>query len=342
MQDYSQDDICSRIRALRIELDGARGKASFAKKLDLSASTYDYYESSRVPPADVLVRIADIAQVDLRWLITGQAAQPAISPAHPALRRVAEMLAQQPNAAKPLLAFLDILAQSMAFPASAQGGAGVTAAISPAVAPSAAQPQAAQPGQGVGSPGPVEEAQGAAPAKEGRENWIPVLGRSAAGVAHFWADDSQGRGLTVLGDLVERWSRQGHGQSVPAASDDEGPLAIISLSRPGDDNVTEFVASSKLKAQFPDAFAVRIDGESMAPDIHHGDLVILSPTVQAVDGKAAVVQLANQIGVTCKLFRRAGQEVHLVPVNEQFPPQMFSQSQVVWALKVLARIRRSG
>jgi SOS-response transcriptional repressor LexA len=77
----------------------------------------------------------------------------------------------------------------------------------------------------------------------------------------------------------------------------------------------------------------------MAPEIRHGDVVICSPSVPAADGAAAVVQLKGQIGVTCKLFRRAGQTVHLVPINEQYAPQAFSARRMVWAQKVLARVR---
>jgi SOS-response transcriptional repressor LexA len=51
------------------------------------------------------------------------------------------------------------------------------------------------------------------------------------------------------------------------------------------------------------------------------------------------VQLAGQIGVTCKLFRREGDTVHLVPINEQLSPQSFASDQLVWALRVFVRVR---
>jgi len=43
-----------------MEYAGTRGKASFAREIGISPSTYDYYENSRVPPADVLVRISEL------------------------------------------------------------------------------------------------------------------------------------------------------------------------------------------------------------------------------------------------------------------------------------------
>jgi SOS-response transcriptional repressor LexA len=77
----------------------------------------------------------------------------------------------------------------------------------------------------------------------------------------------------------------------------------------------------------------------MEPEYRHGDLVVLSPSQPAVDGRAAVVQLAGQIGVTCKLFRRAGDRVHLVAINERYPPTAHAADELLWALRVLGRVR---
>ena len=157
MQNSSQHDICQRIAALRQEIAGPRGKSSFARKLGLSPSTYDYYESSRVPPAEVLVQIADLAGVDLRWLLTGVAGEPQISAAHPAVQRVAALLAKHADAAAPLAAFLDLLAETFAFPPKQD--------IAPSATDKASRPEA-RGGKGGSDPG--------------REEWIPILGRSAA------------------------------------------------------------------------------------------------------------------------------------------------------------------
>jgi hypothetical protein len=101
----------------------------------------------------------------------------------------------------------------------------------------------------------------------------------------------------------------------------------------------EFLDAPHIKADHPDAVAVRIDGESMSPEIRHGDLVVLSPSAPAEAGRAAVVQLSGAIGVTCKLYHPAGPRVHLVPINDQFPPTTVEAQTVEWALKVLACIR---
>ncbi len=85
--------------------------------------------------------------------------------------------------------------------------------------------------------------------------------------------------------------------------------------------------------------AIRVDGDSMTPEIHDGDLVLLSPSAAAVEGQAAVVQLAGQIGVTCKLYRTVGGRVHLVPINGSYEIATAGVSNVEWALRVLARIK---
>ncbi len=306
MASSSPQEVCARITQLRIELAGPRGKANFAKQLGLSPSTYDYYESSRVPPAEVLVKISDLAGVDLRWLITGEAAKLAVPAGHPVLRRAAEMLSHLPNAAAPLAAFIDVLAESLKFPAK----------------------PASPHGEG---------------ASDAHAAWIPVLGRSAAGIPQFWSSDSEAAGVTALADLLERHLRRPARQSEPAqiAADDagQGPGQLITLTAPDEGDVAEYVAAARIKSAHGDAFAVRIDGDSMEPEIRHGDLVILSPSAPAIDGRSAVVQLKRQIGLTCKIYRHQGSHVHLVPLAAKYPPQAFAQDQVVWALRVLARVR---
>jgi len=439
------DEMCSRIAALRQEMEGVRGKAAFAKRLGLSASTYDNYENGRAVPADVLVRIAEVSGVDLRWLITGQSPESAVAASHPVIQRAAAMLSRSPRAAEPLAAFVDLLSAAMAFPVKKsaesstlgpgtpdpgmprsgglsqsgrdshgreQGGrvwsplssvspmvppgaaasSPITASppaspvvfpTSPAVAAAVAEIQAAFQGQVAQSRwaaenrGPAEnrgssdalsddraDVQSGVPAggrvfalsgRQGREGWIPVLGRSAAGVASFW-EAGESAGVTQLGALIARHvgevslqdaTRLGvrhqrvRVELADAVAGEGGPaddVRIVSLRTP-DGDVAEFVESPSFTARYADAFALRIDGLSMHPDISHGDVVLLSPSMEAVDGKAAVVQLADQIGVTCKLWRREGGKVHLIPVNDQMPPQTFPVSAVVWALRVLAKIK---
>jgi SOS-response transcriptional repressor LexA len=309
--------------------------------LGLSASTYDYYEGSRVPPADVLLKISRIARVDLRWLLTGEGSRTESTSTadHPAVRRAAELLAAHPDAGPALASFLDILQAAMGFPAkeAALAGRGENAEAMARAAASRIAFPTARPQRS--APTPVTSAD------QARISWIPVLGRTAAGLPHFWADKDEAATVTTLQEIVSRHAAQSV-QAAPAAAEaiapaqaESGAVQRVVLPSPGADNVCEFVAAERLKARHHDAFALRIDGDSMAPEFLHGDLVVLSPSIPAEEGKPAVVQLRNQIGVTCKLFRGCGGQVHLVPVNEQYPVQEFPRRAVVWALQVLARVR---
>ena len=333
----SSKAICRRIAQLRLELAGPRGKASFAKNLKLSPSTYDYYESSRVPPADVLVRIAEQAGVDLYWLLTGrQQGEVTISSAHPVVQRAAKLLADYPDSAEPLAAFIELLAAAAGFPAKGEKEQlipGKAAGLQEKIATAQAV-----------SEDVAKDARSTKVASQAGE-WIPILGRSAAGVACFWNEAKEGQGVTKLEDLIRQSiAGQGSFQISTARSegeDMESPVVveIITLRQVRAGQVAEFVSIPSIKRHYGDAFALRIDGDSMAPEIRHGDIVVVSPSCPAVDGRCAVVQLANQIGVTCKLYRREGQAVHLVPINEHFTPASYPAGQVEWAFCVLARVR---
>ncbi|MFP4054602.1 MAG: XRE family transcriptional regulator [Phycisphaerae bacterium] len=358
------EGICARVARVRLEVAGPRGKSAFARQLGLSPSTYDYYESSRVPPADVLLGISDLAGVSLRWLITGEDAEsPELD--RPVLQRAGRLLENHPDAAKPLGAFVDLLTEMHeVFPAEdgpaadgrAEGPpAGQAPAQSPADAPTAdiirrevARAMKQQLAEALRQH-PAAPESGTTPMAAGtqpdRDTWIPILGRSAAGVPHFWEGDEDD-GITRLGDLIERHAEQTASRvDLAAATGPDCPdeaVQVITLSSPDQSDLAEFLASAALKQRYPDAFAVRIDGESMAPDIRHGDLVVLSPSQPAATVRPAVVQLHGQIGVTCKLYREDGDEVHLISINEQFAPVSVSRDDVEWALRVVAKVSMSG
>jgi len=120
---------------------------------------------------------------------------------------------------------------------------------------------------------------------------------------------------------------------------DISSVTLVQLNEVGDDGVSEFVECRDITSSFPDAFALRVDGDSMAPRINDGDIVVLSPSVLARDGASAVVKLRHQIGVTCKIIRYSGDQVHLIAANENFDTKVYNLDQILWSLAVLWRIR---
>lgn len=328
-EENSQPGICGRIAQLREEVAGPRGKRAFAGMLGLPPSTYDYYEADRIPPAEVLLKIAEVAKVNPCWLLTGEVhcREGGIPANHPALQRMAYLLRDHPGAARPLMAMIDLLEETSKFPDA------------PFECRQGEQSEPRSQREGLPSSSPEANRAGL----KDNQDWIPVLGRTAAGVPQFWAQDEDKAGLTELAELIERHAGPdarrvdtGVGVSDEVAVDD---VQIITLTRPEPVAVAQFVRSAEIRRRFPRAFALQVDGDSMAPEILHGDLVILSPDADAADGRPAVVQLDNQIGVTCKLYRRQGRQVHLVAINEQIGPMTAMADEVVWALRVLARVR---
>jgi transcriptional regulator with XRE-family HTH domain len=322
--------VIDRIIYLRTQHFGPRGKARFAKALGISPSTYNYYEKDRVPPSLVLVNMARVTGVDLNWLLTGEGRSASTVAGLQTSRmdeqivhRLAKVLGQRPGAAGALAALADLLEKR------AQQTSQDTAPQGLSVSPSS--------------------------------GWIPVLGRTAAGVAQFWRDrEALGlrnqyqaalQGLSQTADVASVVAEALDGSLVagqaagPAAQAETlGPkgVRLVQLVRPVELwglSVSEFLDAGPWSARRSGLFALRVDGQSMSPALEHGDMVVLSPDRQVEDGEMAVVQLGGQMGLTCKLIRREAGKIHLIPINEDFVPSVHASEDVMWALAVLAQVR---
>ncbi len=313
---YDENAIIGRIKQLRQQHSGPRGKSNFARALDISPSTYSYYESNRVPPIELLIKMCELTEANLEWLLTGLVSEENSfsGPKGTLFKKIDQLLAQNPDLAESINAFVEILAQKR----------GLEAELNIPQASSSARP-----------------------------GWIPILGRTAAGIVHFWDQsilpqpqqavtelDELVRkhiGRDILGTLDTSVSVDRHARPV-VDSLKNTPVNLVQVSGKEDEQIVEFVQCEQIYKAFPDSFALRIDGDSMAPRINDGDVVILSPSVPAAQGHAAVVKIANQIGVTCKLIRTTKIEIHLIPINERYEPKVIPQKDVLWALAVLCHI----
>lgn len=336
---FDDKTLISRVRQVREKHCGVRGKALFAKQLGISPSTYNYYENDRLPPIDVLWKICALTGADLHWLIGGEAKLANFSrdKQNNSLPQVLQeklesLLAADPEALNVVINFIELLERKSRQEQELsririQAGTKANGEISPAIAP------------------PVDDRNQTSPA------WVPVLGRTAAGIVHFW-DENGGKlpGITELAALIEKHRENRQKQlalrdihpedpSTPAENLAASPIRLIQLSDLTEEGICEFVESESIRRRFPDAFALRVDGESMAPAIRPGDIVVLSPSVPARQGGTAVVQLDDQIGATCKIIRWEGDAVHLIPANEKYEPRIYPREKVTWALAVLWRIR---
>jgi transcriptional regulator with XRE-family HTH domain len=324
MKIFDEKAIIERIRHLREQLSGSRGKSNFARALGISASTYNYYENNRIPPLEILLKISEVTGADLNWLLTGRKtlktliSEPgkfAFGPNSSLLRKLDDLLNENPELAEPISAFIELLCEK----------------------------------KGVEK----EFYSEMPPAKPARPGWIPVLGRTAAGMIHFWDKEvlpQPKQAVTELDELVKKHI----GKAIIASADgtvsidlQARPLVdglkrrqanLIQVSGQERDGIVEFVQCEEIFKLFPDSFALHIDGDSMSPRINDGDIVILSPSVPAAQGQIGIARLANQIGVTCKLIRSTEQAVHLIPINERYETKVVAKKDLLWALAVLCHI----
>ena len=75
-------------------------------------------------------------------------------------------------------------------------------------------------------------------------------------------------------------------------------------------------------------FGLRIKGDSMKPDINHGDTVIVRKQSTANNGDV-VITLVNGDDVTCKKFEKLDNGIILISNNSGYSPMYFSNEEVV-------------
>jgi SOS-response transcriptional repressor LexA len=323
MKNFSEKALIERIIELRNKHYGKRGRSEFAAKLGISPSTYFYYEQDRIPPIDILLKICEICNVSIYWLLTGKDEQnqlvnsPSEGTFSDTFEKIRKVASENPASLQAINAFLELIAQQNALEAES----------------SFAEKH-------------IENASG--------NGWIPVLGRTAAGTPGMWSQtDSADSAVMetrlsalaarhlnspILKKYSVRISPDLPSKPIISAIDNE-PISLIQTTGSDSDDIFQFIDCPAVLRAYPDCFALQIDGDSMAPRIGDGDIVILSPSVGAVQGQPAVVQITGAIGVTCKLFRQDSDSIHLVPINEKYPPKVIKSDDLLWALAVLCHIK---
>jgi len=266
MCDFNEKAVIERVRQLRKGFSGSRGKRKFARAIGISPSTYNYYEKDRLAPIPVLLKICQVCEADLEWLLTGKTAQSktemlpnfGLMQTNPELaakstkllKKLENLLSNNHSSLDAVLAFVELLSENKA-----------TEGSTPAFA---------------------------VRSKPSRPGWIPVLGRTAAGIVHFWDEATlpePRQAIVDIDELVEKHT----GQTILQAFEGKvsvdlpaRPLAkglnsnltsLIQVSGQGHDELVSFIESRELYEIFPDSFALQIDGDSMSPRIDDRDFV---------------------------------------------------------------------
>lgn len=317
MEKNDEKAIIERVKVLRQQYAGSRGKSKFARALGISPSTYSYYEENRVPPTDILLKMCEVTGSDLEWLLKGQCTKEtsAFGVNRKFLQKLDDLLKNNPELTEPVLAFVELLCEKKGLEEKHDRHILSTGAVRP--------------------------------------GWIPVLGRTAAGIVHFWDQSllpEPKQAITQLEDLIEKHIGKKIVRTVDAAVSIDLQTRVlangleiqqanlIQVTGQSEDQLFEFVQCDEIHKLFPDSFALQVDGDSMSPKINDGNIVIVSPSVTAAQGQIAVARLANQIGVTCKLMRTTEKGVHLIPINERYETRVVDKKDLLWALAVLCHI----
>jgi repressor LexA len=101
------------------------------------------------------------------------------------------------------------------------------------------------------------------------------------------------------------------------------------------DYVDDYVTVDDVKD--PGAFALRVKGNSMAPRIENGDVVIVSPQQEARNGDICVVRVEGED--TLKRVKFEGNYIHLIPLNPEFEPATVRKKDVNFIWKVVKLIK---
>ena len=318
-----QPDLCKRLYTLRLRHYGPRGKANFAKALRLPLSTYCTYESSRLAPADILARAAEVTGCDLEWLLTGKIGRintdNLSAEETGAVERMARLIAGRPEARQALDALVDLLSK----------GAGEKVRSYNMRQVSSAQPS-------------IQLAD---------RVLVPIVGRTAAGHLVFWREEEELVGLRDLRSLAEA-ALAGEAESMfeteittagpPYAKAGSACVVAFAEARQIGDvlvNGVLVLATQKLGSRL---VAVEIDGESMESVLHSGDYILVDIGQPAASGEIALVRVQGQIGTTCKIFLPEGDEIRLIPANAAYETAVVKKNQVRWACRVVGAARRSG
>lgn len=92
----------------------------------------------------------------------------------------------------------------------------------------------------------------------------------------------------------------------------------------------------------PNAYAVRVRGDSMHPRYRAGEFVIVEPNISAQEGDDVVVVCANGRKMLKQLNWRRDGEIQLLSINNGYEPLTLTWADISSIQLVAGRVRRSG
>jgi repressor LexA len=97
------------------------------------------------------------------------------------------------------------------------------------------------------------------------------------------------------------------------------------------DYVEKYITVDDIKDS--SAFALEVKGNSMAPRIEDGDIIVVSPKLEARTGDICVVRVNDED--TVKRVKIEDQFLHLIPLNPEYEPMVVRKKDVTFMWRVV-------
>lgn len=101
------------------------------------------------------------------------------------------------------------------------------------------------------------------------------------------------------------------------------------------DYVEKYITVDDIKDS--NAFALEVKGSSMAPRIEDGDIIVVSPKLEARTGDICVVRVSDED--TVKRIKIEDQFLHLIPLNPEYEPMVVRKKDVSFIWRVVKVIK---
>jgi repressor LexA len=157
--------------------------------------------------------------------------------------------------------------------------------------------------------------------------------------------------------VAARWLLSGEGEMIPT---DEQKMKVIPLptsrykkvdlvslpllasvpagalsQRFHSDQAERFITVDDVRD--PNAFALEVKGNSMAPRIENGDIIVVTPKLEVRSGDICVVRVDEED--TVKRIKIDEQFVHLIPLNPEYEPMVVRKKDVTFMWRVVKVIK---
>jgi len=101
------------------------------------------------------------------------------------------------------------------------------------------------------------------------------------------------------------------------------------------DYVEKYITVDDIKDS--NAFALEVKGNSMAPRIEDGDIIVVSPKLESRTGDICVVRVNDED--TVKRVKIEDQFIHLIPLNPEYEPMAVRKKDVSFVWRVVKVIK---